>query len=436
MIRAYPSEPTVEGNTLTLHVATDAPSFRVRFYRQGESFQALADRGSWLPGHDVPSRACGERWNWPAYSFQIPAAWPPGVYVAECIETERAAPLPSADARAGTTLFVLRRAGSARIVVNLPLFTYHAYNIAAVDGTCGDDQGACLYSGYRTVSLHRPGGGTGGHTWDARNADVYDTASPRQTFAHWDAKALAWLAKSGYAVDVCTDLDLHRGRLADDVRLLLAFGHQEYWTRPMRRTVENHLARGGNVAFFSGNTAWFRVQYAEDQATLTRDGRWCDDEPEERFSGVSYRFGGGWWRGPRPPLGYQVRAASHWVFAGTGLRDGDVFGADERLVGYECDGLSPDAGLPVLAGAALDDWRERLACGDGGGDGEVLGDSAAMLLCDRQRGTVFNAGTVDWPRVLDAGEPTVGQITRNVIERLGASGSPLDIRTARTVPSG
>ncbi len=431
MIRAYPGETTVDGPALRLHVATDARRFRVRFYRQGATFEAMAGDS---PRRDVvsvdaPMSGCGEPWMWPPYTFDVPTTWPSGAYVAQGVESEREPALESADARTGTALFVLRRPPGRRLMVNIPLFTYHAYNIADIDGTRGDDEGACLYSGYRSVNILRPGGGTGGHTWDARNPDVYDRTSPRQTFAHWDAKALAWLEANGYFVDVCTDLDLHRGRLDKDVALLLAFGHQEYWTPPMRRTVEHHLERGGNVAFFSANTAWFRIRYDEARGAIERDGRWSDDDPEERLTGLSYRFGGGFWLGERPPLGYTVHDPSHWVFAGTGLREGDVFGAAQRLIGYECDGRNPSSPGSPLASASLQPWRSRLER-DGdefAGDGDVMGDAAAMVAFRYGNGVVFNAGTVDWPRVLAAGEPSVERITHNVIDRL----SRLDSSPAR-----
>ncbi len=41
-----------------------------------------------------------------------------------------------------------------------------------------------------------------------------------------------------------------------------------------------------------------------------------------------------------------------------------------------------------------------------------------MTLLPLGRGLIFNAGTVDWPRLLGAGHDTVERITRNVIDRL------------------
>jgi hypothetical protein len=84
-----------------------------------------------------------------------------------------------------------------------------------------------------------------------------------------------------------------------------------------------------------------------------------------------------WWEefgGPtRPAVGFTVVEADHWVFAGTGLAEGESFGEAIRLVGHEGDGLEMDfvSGLPrltmkdgALAGTTLlaygdcRDWAE------------------------------------------------------------------------------
>ncbi|MFN2460346.1 MAG: N,N-dimethylformamidase beta subunit family domain-containing protein, partial [Candidatus Velthaea sp.] len=315
MTRAYPEEVTVEaGARLVLRVSTTAERFRVRLHR-AVPFAPAGEPSAWFAGTNAPSGRCDRPWKWPPYTLPIPQAFESGAYIAVIEEAGGAPPAAAPDARSGTALFVVR-APAARVLVNLPLFTYHAYNVADVDGTRGEGEGECLYSGPSAVTLHRPGGGTGGHPWDEVNADVYDRASPRQTFAHWDSKGLAWLHAAGYDADVCTDLDLHDAacdRSRYDV--VLAFGHHEYWTREMRAHLEAFAADGGGIAFFGGNTCWFRVRYDGAKRAIARDGQW-DDDPEERFTGASYRYGGGKWRGGRPALGYTVHDDLHWMFAG------------------------------------------------------------------------------------------------------------------------
>lgn len=316
------------------------------------------------------------------------------------------------DARSGCALFVVRdKRSAAQLLVVLPLFTYHAYNVAHVDGTLGEGEGECLYSGAKWVSLHRPGGGIGGHPWDEVNADAYDRDSPRQTFAHWDAKAIAWLERSGFYFDCCTDLELDDPAFdLSRYRAVVSFGHHEYWTQSMRDRLDAFIESGGNAAFFGGNTCWFRAEYDRAGARVRRAGRWTAN-PEWHTTGVSYAYGGGKWIGERPPCGYRIHDASCWIFTGLSAHDGEVFGAQERLVGYECDGAASEGDMQVLAQASIADWPVN------DGSGEVSQAARATLGIRRNQGTVFTASTVDWARVLERGNRIVEGITRNVLER-------------------
>lgn len=383
MIFAYPDPVCVtSGDLPEFQVTGDASGAAVQYFRWGENREL------------VKNTARG------------------GVHIAAFGDDVTPASL---DGRSARALFVVRNAGSrARLLVMLPLFTYHAYNVAEVDGTLGEDEGACLYSGAPWVSLLRPGGGIGGHPWDEVNADAYDPASPRQTFAHWDGKALAWLEQNGIAYDCCTDLELHEGCIdLHAYRALASFGHHEYWTDAMRLRVERFVAQGGNAAFFGGNTCWFRTEYDAQRRAIHRIGRWTEN-PEWRFTGVTYGHGGGKWIGARPATGYTVADPDHWVFSGTNLRAGEVFGAPERLIGYECDGAPPESGVRVVASASIADWPVD------DGSGERSQTARADMGVRECGGTIFTASTADWARVLASEEPAVARVTRNVIERFTA----------------
>lgn len=419
MIRAYPRCPTiVSGEPLLLHASTDAQRFRVRILRCGATFEEIPCTDRPHDGRFADAKDAGVPWDWPPYEIAVAHPGRSGAYIAVLeqdpfenpVREDRTGVTP--DARSARALFVVRGTKPhARLLIVLPLFTYHAYNVADVDGTLGKSEGECLYSGARWVSLHRPGGGTGGHPWDEVNEDVYDSATPRQTFAHWDAKALAWLEREGYAYDCCTDLELHSGSIdLGAYRAIASFGHHEYWTYEMRGRVQAFVENGGNVAFFGGNTCWFRAEYHNERRAIRRAGRWRD-VPEWQMTGVSYAFGGGKWIGARPLTAYRVTNASHWIFEGLGLRDGDYFGGPERLIGYECDGAPADGDLAILAHATIADWPVA------DGSGEVAQNGHAALGIRADNGAVFTASTVDWARVLYAGEKTVTGITRNVLNR-------------------
>lgn len=442
MMQGYPSQPTVHpGEALQLHVSTHAPAFRVEFYRQGATL-AFVGASDLRRGRHHPPGNHRQAWMWSSEAFDIPPGWPPGVYLALLIEVDAQGadlerPAAVFDGRDSRALFVLRpRAAANRILYKLAWATYHAYN-ASGGGSMYVGDGWLPATAAVRLTTQRPGGGTGGALSFPGDVDVYDPATPREGFAHWDAPFVAWLESNGYAVDFCTDLDLERDpALIGDYRLLLSVGHDEYWSGPVRDAVETFVAAGGNVAFFGGNTCWWRVAFERNgegmsclhpPLSLEPSDHWWRTRPENTLTGVSYRNGGGWWAEARDPLGFTVQHAGHWIYEGTGLRDGDTFGAQARLVGYECDGAS----LAILPGGL------RVADGADGtpGDFVVLGyaplserwqdrargaNAAATLGVHAPYGTVFTCGTTDWSRLLAGADATVARITRNVLDRLSS----------------
>jgi hypothetical protein len=448
VIQGYPAWAGVApGKHLVLHISTDAPRFRVVFYRWGERLLRVHET-SWLVGKHAAPRGAAEDWEWPSYDFPIPHDWPSAVYIAHLEESGGGVIDVIMDNAA--VLFVVHGSGRSKMLYKIPLATYHAYNCTG---------GGCFYvnpprsagrPGAR-LSLRRPGGGIGGETWGA--LDYYDMSSPRQTFAHWDAGFIRWLQRNGHEPEFCTDLDIHSDPdLCNPYHLLLSVGHDEYWTETTRDRVEDFVSRGGNVAFFGANLCWWRIHIIDNGTAMVchqggptgaLDHWWPQtgaNRPEDGLTGVSYRNGGGWWDGRRQTGGYIVQDPEHWVFAGTGLRRGESFGKDTSppLVGYECDGAPLEAfdettgrailsskaqstgtppGFNLLAACLLgEDWQERPAR-------EMYpahtGIHAATMGIFSRNGTVFTAGTTDWAQVLEkAQDPYVDRITRNVIDRL------------------
>lgn len=448
MIRGYPGRASVlPGERLVLHVATDSPRFCVGFYRWSDGLQLLR-QSEWLPGERAPERGAAENWCWPPYAFTVPREWPSGVYIAH-LQEPGCKPLDLALDTAAL-LFVVRGQRRGGMLYKLPLATYHAYNCTG---------GGCYYldpprsadpPGAR-VSLQRPGGGIGGAVWCA--PDYYDAGSPRQTFAHWDARFLRWLARNGYSPECCTDLDLHDDpELLFRYRMLVSAGHDEYWSEPMRDAVEDFTRRGGNVAFFAANVCWWRIHLVAGGTAMVchqggprgaLDHWWTQGgagRPEDALSGGSYRHGGGWWDGARSTAGYIVQQPGHWAFEGTGLARGEAFGQHTwpPLAGYECDGVPLDsfdhatgiatlsawrdeeatpADYQLLAACPLDARWQELPARARHGAGE--GVHAATMGLFTRPGMVFAAGTTDWAQVLDSGrDPRVERITRNVLDRL------------------
>ena len=389
---------TVEpGGTVALHLSSaGARPVTVEVARGGWRREVVwRAEGVDAGDHPVPIGAAQEGCGWPvACEIPVDPAWRSGCYeVTLGIEVD-------GRVREEHAFFVLRPAvgrPSARILLALATDTWHAYN---------DFGGRNLYTGATRVSLQRPMArgylhkppGAGRRVTLLTRDDPHMNAHVGYLRRHhlspyagsagwpdWELPFLRWAEREGYAIDVVTNVDLEdHPRLLDDhggagYRLLLSVGHDEYWSSAMRDTVEGFIGRGGNVAFFSGNTSFWQVRFEDRTAAgpaatmVGYKGRFKDDpvygtdrigeltsmwsdheigRPENRMTGVSFSRGGYHRIGQRVTNGlggYTVHRPDHWLFDGTGIGYGDVLGARGVTVGYECDGcaLTYEDGLPV-----------------------------------------------------------------------------------------
>lgn len=337
--------------------------------------------------HDADSNGC----NWPAATVLTAGSdWVSGYYeVLLRIDV-------NGKTRTSHAFFVVRptAASSNRILLQLATNTWHAYN---------DFAGHNLYTGNTHASLQRPmsrgylhkppGAGRRVATTNPPDRDMnthvgylrLNHLSPWAGSAgwpDWEEPFLGWAERNGYGIDVITNADLEeRPTIVERYRLLLSVGHDEYWSGPMRDTVESFTAQGGNVAFFSGNTSLWQVrmedpvdgvasvmvgykgQFKNDPVYGTdRIGEltsiWSDHligRPENHMTGVSFTRGGYHRIGKRVTNGaggYTVYRPDHWMFDGTDIDYGDVLGAASTTVGYECDGCEYTVtdGLPEPTG--------------------------------------------------------------------------------------
>jgi hypothetical protein len=242
--------------------------------------------------------------------------------------------------------------------------------------------------------------------------------------AEW--RLLAWLEREGFSYDLYAENQLHDGTLdLDAYRVVILSAHPEYWTRTMYQRLKAWVhERGGKLLYLGGNGLNCEVELL-DAATMRCKtyrpprqpagsnelrARYRDrfertvGQSEATLLGVAYDD-----RGIMTAAPYRVVDGDHWVFGGTGLREGDVFGTEslhERIPGgasgHETDKIHPQSppGTQLLAkGLNPDDGGAEMAYYEAVGGGAV-----------------FAAGSIIWPSsvLVDA---HVSQITKNVLER-------------------
>ncbi len=347
---------------------------------------------------DVRSDADDDPAHWAGLQIPVDPTWPSDLYLAVATGGgyRRYAP------------FVVRRDPAAGdrggLVVQVPLTTYHAYNAWG---------GASLYR------YNSPNGVA--DTLDiGRPFDVFDGAG---FMFYGDWQFARWLARTGRSASWITSFDLHNDDvLLERARLFVSVFHDEYWSTPMRQTLETFVSSGGNAAFLGANSIYWRIRLTDSSLICHKAEQWSDDphpditatwrhdlvgRPEADLLGSQYtdyvRYGTGY--------DWTVTSADHWIYQGTGLHDGDRI---TGLVGYEWDHV-PDparAGLSVLA-------RTDIVTPDGN-----QRRHEATEVRHPGGGTVINVGTNYWPRFLtgDAAFPCdrrVQAMTANILDRLG-----------------
>ncbi len=422
----------VPGEEVSFHLSASGESISMICERLGaERVQVLEQQTIACSSHPIPDRASSHGCQWPAaFTFKIPQDWASGYYQATLT-------LEDGDKTARSTLFFVIRSANpgknSRILLQLATNTYNAYT---------------NWGGHSLYSYHDRDGLQGHRV-------SFDRPLNSQ-FANWELPFVQWAEVQGYAIDyaVNSDLEFHP-EILEHYRLVLSVGHDEYWSSPMRDHLEQYIADGGNVAFFSGNTCCWQVRTEDEGRALTCWKQWYNVDPhyrttdhrllstawshhlvgrpENQLTGVGFLWGG-YHRSHGQfmdgPASFRVHRPGHWIFAGTDLERDGRFGGQDTIVGYECDGCEMKwvDGLPFPTHSdgtpksfkILATCPARWAPGDSYWYDRFPKDriGAAVLGVYSQGGTVVTTGTTDWSHGLRGNDPDVVRITRNILDRL------------------
>jgi hypothetical protein len=422
------------GDQISLHISNSRSYYEVQIFREGrcrELLKVIPDlRGRLQP---VPPFGYRDGFGWDAVtSFTIPNDWKSGVYIASF----------ATPAGVREILFVVRpRKPRSPLLLTISSNTYAAYNNVG---------GKCFYNYISTGNQH---------------ANLISFERPFQpdtlgNFYIWDQFFVSWLDDEGFDVDYCinSDHDIEPD-LLDSYRANLRIGHDEYNSMGECEQLQRLVRRGGNLLVFAGNAFYKEVEVRNSgRQVFCAQPYYQPPTPErpetsflelknqmrQRTIGVSYTSyinaktaTPGIFCGPTTgEFGfYRVVDPTHWIFEGTGLKEGDEFGREDSIVGVEADAadLSFSDGHPYYTGVdGVSPHYKILAIADAvasqvpppskklrEANGEA--DAYATITINESEfpGTVFNAATVEWAHGLYRDDSVVATITRNVLNRLG-----------------
>jgi hypothetical protein len=361
----------------------------------------------------------------PSYTLNIPTNWTSGIYLAL---------LTNAHNFQNYIVFVVRDdARKADLLYQQSVTTYQAYNNYPDDGKTG--KSLYNFNSYGPQTISR----------EARAVKVsfdrpYNYGAGQ--FMNWEINFVRWLERTGYDVAYSTDVDTH----ANGQRLLtykgfLAVGHDEYWSKEIYDSIEAARNNGVHLGFFSADDASWQVRFEPSASGVpnrvmvcykdasidpvqgpTTTVEWRDakvNRAEQSLIGVQYtsQLTNSERLKNNAPL--VVLNSSHWVYAGTNLKDGDSI---PNLVGYEADRSMPDFPNPlnksftILSKSPFTNTSNKP-------------DFSNTVIYQAPSGAwVFAAGTIAWSWGLDdyndrkAVDPRIQRITENILDRFISEG--------------
>jgi hypothetical protein len=433
------------GEAIDFYVSTDAPRFELRIFRSGN----YAGKGARLvttveavPGtvqpacHDDPLTGLRSCSNWsPSYRLEIPSEWVSGVYFAVLVRSD--------DGRRSGIPFIVRDDGRrSEILYQSSLSTYQAYNNFGGKSLYSFNSGACITvtdsPRAAKVSLARP------HIVPPMDPTSYFRVEYPMVF---------WLEGQGYDVSYSTNFDTHRSGTSGqhnallDHRVFMAVGHDEYWSREMREAMTQARDAGVHLAYFTGNTGYWKIRMEPDPWTSAADlvmvtyktaeggpadpsgdptSVWRDvdgpAQPENELIGIQFI-------GQNDTVFFPFRVTSELAgdrfFRNTGLENmppGGFVDIGSRLVGWEWDaetsnGLTPP-GIAILGASPA---YGEIVTGAGASYIVGRGIANASRYTAPSGAIVFAAGTIQWSWGLAIVEPDarIQQMTYNLLADMG-----------------
>ncbi len=405
LVEGYVSHQSIRaGETLEFFVSTEpARPFTIDLYRLGyyggKGGRHVAQLGPFegrvqpTPEMKPENRLRECQWE-PSARLEVPGDWLSGVYLGKLTT------LPESESEPywqSYVIFVLRDDREADVIFQTSDNTAQAYNRWPENESLYTDPRGAHAPGV-AVSFDRPYG-----LYPQIFENPLSVGSGE--FLLWEFPLAYWLEQEGYDVSYVANVDVLEPGSIERGKVFLSVAHDEYWDARQFDRVESAIEEGLNVLWLCGNSVFIDSPFSPStdgrpNRVLTRRGCFGElreDEiesyanlfdklqgtaPDEREimgvrSVVPFNGGGDW----------TCRHPSHWVFEGTGMKEGDSI---PGLVGWEHHGEpDPDrAGLEILAEGRV--WA--------GGTRE--GKYTAVIFPGPKGNLVFNASTIFWSQGL------------------------------------
>jgi hypothetical protein len=462
-----------QGGTISFKINTPASAYTINIYRMGYYGGMGARKVATIsPSAHLPQSQpacitdsttglidCG---NWGvSASWQVPTTATSGIYFAHLVRNDT-----GGDSH---IVFIVRNDSShSAIMYQTSDETWQAYNYYGAGSLYGPASPTFdLTNRSYKVSYNRP--------FLTRNfGQEWDTWVFGAEFA-----MVQWLEANGYDVTYFTGIDASRnGSLILNHKIYMDSGHDEYWSGPQRANVQAARDAGVNLAFFSGNTMFWKTRWENSiDGTNTANRTLVCYKESLAFAQVDPQDPPTWtgtWRDPSfsPPSdgGKPENALTGTIFAVNGIgsdNDGSqtikVPAADGKMrfwrntaaatlapsatytlptgtLGYEWDIDSDNGSRPAGAfdlSTSTYTLTTDLLLDYGATYGAGVATHHLMLYRAPSGALVFSSGTIDWSWGLNSNhdnifnfqspnpDPNMQQATVNLLADMGVQPATL-----------
>jgi hypothetical protein len=462
------------GNSINFKIESPASSYKVDIYRMGyyggDGARLITSLTPNIPVSQSQPACntntttglvdCG---NWGvSATWNVPSTAVSGVYFARIYRTD------------GTTganqipFVVTNNSSHSDVLFMTSDETWQAYN---------DWGGYSLYTGTATgspwcCSALDPGRAVQ-VSYNRPFATRYDDISPngQDFFFYAEFPMIQFLEKNGYNVSYASQIDIAQPGAASMIeqhKVLMNTGHSEYWDASDMSNITAARNAGVNLAFFTGNTAWWKTRWANSQygnepyRTLitykesldstqsdpgdppTWTGAWRDQRfsppgdasPENALTGQLWEVNCCSYADTVPSAYAKLRLWRNTAVAG--LQSGQTYTMPDETLGYEWDsdvdnGFRPPGEIDMSHTCATV-LQKLYALADE----EMISANAcnSLTLYRAASGAlVFDAGTVQWAWGLESDhdgdaqnppDPVMQQATVNLFADMGAQPATLE----------
>jgi hypothetical protein len=184
-----------------------------------------------------------------AYTLTVPSTWTSGIYLAKLERSDTGSQR--------YIIFIVRDDSRPSLYLYQSSFaTFQAYNDWGGRGLyTSDDSTPPNKTGFR-ASFNRP---YHDGLFLLPTAEHINNGAG-QLFSR-EIRMVRWLERQGYDVSYIADVDLHsHPDLPLNHHAVLVVGHSEYWSWPMRSSLERARETGVSLGFFCGNCLYWQVR--------------------------------------------------------------------------------------------------------------------------------------------------------------------------------